>query len=59
MKVVELAAAQEGRWPNIAITLSVPVFGEQTAQSCANAWLQQLANWSRIWRVCNRFVERG
>ncbi len=24
-------------WRNIAITLIVPVFGEQTAQACANA----------------------
>jgi hypothetical protein len=30
-------------WRNIAIALTDPDFGEQKAQSCENAWLQQLS----------------
>ena len=28
-------------WRNIAITLTDPVSGEQTAQACVNAWFHQ------------------
>jgi len=41
MKAEELAISQKDCWRNIAITLIIPVFGEQTAQACANAWLRQ------------------
>jgi len=30
-------------WRQIPIALIVPVFGEQTAQACANAWFRQLS----------------
>jgi hypothetical protein len=38
MKAVELAASLEDDWRNIPILLIDLVFGEQTAQACANAF---------------------
>jgi hypothetical protein len=42
MKAMELAVCQKDCWRNIAISLIDTKKGEQTAQSCANAWFQQL-----------------